>query len=95
MSDPKTRLACALFVGGPWDGRREELQLVDRIRVPELVGPVRPQELFVPEPGSFKAVEYRLHVFGSKTVRYFVYAESSLTPDEVMGLMWDRYTPPG
>jgi hypothetical protein len=83
--------------GGPWDGRREEVQYSARIIVPALDGPLSPRDMLEPPDvlaTPFKQVVYRLAEFAGQSMRFVVYAEESLTGDDVMGMLWDNYVPP-
>lgn len=89
------RTVLALFVGGPWDGRREEIAFVDSIRVPVFDPPTLIPKFSSPciEDAFGKIVVYRRTMFAGQTMRFVIYAEESLTGDDVMGMLWDGYAP--
>lgn len=75
----------ALFVGGPWDGRREDVRHSERIIVPVLDGPAvshAPLAALL-----FKQVVYRPMLFGGRAQQFCIYAEESLSADDVMGML--------
>jgi hypothetical protein len=85
----------ALFVGGPWDGRREQVEGSTNVLTAEPIAvTLRPEATTPTTDDLFKRVVYRIMPFAGNRARFIIYAEESLTADDVMGMLWDYYTPP-